>query len=254
VPSLMRIVPAGILAAVIILSTAACGSARSGASGVSPTPAASPLAGLTANQIIQKALNDLTTASSVRVVGKGANSGENFAFDLTDVAAHGCQGTMTMTRTAASPGDAGTGAFDLIEADGTGYVKISQGYLKSVGAPASALAELNGKYLKVTSASVIAEFGPFCDLSDLAKDIAKKIPGFAKAGTATVDGRPVLAFKRPNNAADGTVYISDSDTPEIVSFSGPAREGSYDFTNYNARATITAPPSGDVVVDSNLAG
>jgi hypothetical protein len=72
VPSAMRIVPAGILGAVIVVSAAACGSASSSGSLTSAgsrTPGASPLAGLTADQIVQKAVRNLAATSSVRIVG-----------------------------------------------------------------------------------------------------------------------------------------------------------------------------------------
>lgn len=65
-PSLMRIVPAGIFAA-----------GPSGTSGRSATPA--PLAGLTADQIVQKALKNLAAASSVRITGEVPSKEGNVA-------------------------------------------------------------------------------------------------------------------------------------------------------------------------------
>ena len=89
---------AGILAAVIVLSAAACGSGGSGGSARSDgsgTPGASALAGMSAEQIVQKSVNDLKAASSVRITGALDVSGQSRALDLTVVTDGGCQGTIT---------------------------------------------------------------------------------------------------------------------------------------------------------------
>ena len=80
-PSLMRTVRAGSLAAVIVLSTAACGSVgssgsvKSGAPSTVATPApTAPLAGLTPDQIVVKAVDNLLAATSVRISGNVAST------------------------------------------------------------------------------------------------------------------------------------------------------------------------------------
>ena len=80
----------------------------------------------------------------------------------------------------------------------------------------------------------------------------KEITGFVKDGTATVNGQAVEAFKQPTHAGSGTVYISQSSTPEIVRLQGPSNEGQINFTNYNAPATITAPAASDVIDGSKF--
>jgi hypothetical protein len=69
-----------------------------------------------------------------------------------------------------------------------------------------------------------------------------------------VDGQSALALTGPKSGADATVYISESATPEILSFPGlAANTGSFTFSDYNARVSITAPPAADIP-DSNPLG
>jgi hypothetical protein len=247
----MRIVPAGILTAAIILWTAACSSAGSfrsvdsgpsGESGTSASPA--PLAGLTADQIVQKALKDLAAASSVRITGQLPSQAGNVAIDINDVAPASCQGTIALTSTGAS----GSAMAAITKVDGTAYVKFNQSYLASLHVPAWESAEVNGKYIESTSSSEIADISHLCVLSTLVNAFTQSgDTGFAEAGTVTVEGQPALALTQPNATDGGTVYVSDSAIPKILSLQatgGP--EAFLDFTNFNAPVTITAPPAADI--------
>ena len=193
-PSLMRIVPAGILTAAIILSAAACSSAGSlrsvdsGPSGESGTSGAhAPLTGLTADQIVQKALKDLAAASSVRITGQVPSQAGIVALDITDVAPASCQGTIAL----ASTGGSGSPTAAITKVDGTAYVKLNQSYLESLHVPAWEYAELNGKYVKSTSSSAIADLSHLCVLSTLVNAFTQGgDTGFAKAGIVTVRASP----------------------------------------------------------------
>jgi hypothetical protein len=251
VPPHLRIVPAGILAAAIILSTAACspaGSFRSvdsgptGKPGTSASPA--PLAGLTADQIVQKALKDLAAASSVRITGQLPSQGGNVAIDITDVAPASCQGTIAL----ASTGAAGAPTAAITKVDGTAYVKLNQSYLKSLHVPAGESAELNGKYVKSTSSSAIADISHLCVLSTLVNAFTQGgDTGFVEAGTVSVEGQPALALTQPNATDGGTVYVSESAVPVILSLEETGGQLAFlDFTNFNAPVTITAPPAADI--------
>jgi hypothetical protein len=238
VPSLTRLAGVGALAAAIALSVSACASSSS---------STSALAGLSADQIVQKSVADLKAASSVRITGKVVSSGQNIALDLTDVAAQGCQGSIGLSASATSTSKAVSGTADIIEADSTVYMKLSESFFTSAGLPASEFSSVSGKYIKLASNSDLASFAQLCDPSTLSNAFAKQDTGFVKAGTATINGQPALAFKQPKNASNGTVYISDTATPQILRIAGPAGQGSIDFSDYNASATITAPPASQVI-------
>jgi hypothetical protein len=111
---------------------------------------------------------------------------------------------------------------------------------------------VSGKYIKLTSTSALASFAQLCDPATLAGAFAKQDTGFAAAGTATIDGQPALAFKQPKNPSNGTVYVSDEATPQIVRLAGPASQGSINFSEYNAPATITAPAASEIIDGSQF--
>jgi hypothetical protein len=242
----MRIVPASVVAAAIALSAAACSS--SGSSG-SPTPSASSLAG-TPDQIVQKAISDLKTATSVQLSGTVDSAGTNAVIDLTSAGAQDCKGTIMIHQTAAaaSSSKAQTGSVDLLQVDGTVYAKLGDGFFNNLGLSASDISQVTGKYIKTTANSDLAGFADLCGSAFVAASFYKHVDtGFVSDGTATINGQATEVFKQPAADDNGIVYISVSSTPEIVRISGPGSEGTVTFTNYNAPVTITAPPASDIV-------
>ena len=237
-PSLHRLAAVGALAAVTAMSASACASSSS---------STAPLAGESADQIVQKSVADLKAASSVRITGKVVSSGQNIAVNLIDVAAQGCQGTIGLTAAATSTSKAVSGTADIIEVDSTVYMKLSESFFTSAGLPASDFSDVSGKYIKLASNSDLASFAQLCDPSTLSTAFSKQDTGFVSAGTTTINGQPALAFKQPKNPSNGAVYVSQTATPQILRIAGPAGQGSIDFTDYNAHATITAPPASEVV-------
>jgi hypothetical protein len=249
----MRVVPVGVLAAAVALSAAACSSGGSSGSGGSATSAASPLAGMTPDQIVQKAVNNLKAATSLQISGSVVSSGSNIKLDLTDAAA-GCKGTIELGSSASgsSSGSGLTGTADLIEVNRTVYMKLDESFFKNLSLPSSVFSAVTGKYIEVASKSELANFAQLCDPSTLASGFDKEVTGFVKDGTATIDGQAAEAFRQPTHAGSGIVYISESSTPEIVRLQAPSNEGEINFTKYNAPVTITAPSAGDVIDGSKF--
>jgi hypothetical protein len=243
VPSLNHLAGASVLAAAAVLSATACGSSSS---------STSALAGMSPDQIVQKSVADLKAASSVRITGQVVNSGQTIAVDLTDVAAKGCQGTIGLAAPATSSTKAVSGTADIVEVDSIVYMKLSDSFFTSAGLPASEFSQVSGKYIKLASGSNLASFAQLCNPSTLSTAFSKQDTGFAEAGTATVNGQPTLAFKQPKNPSNGTVYVSESATPQILRIAGPAGQGSIDFSDYNAPATITAPSASQIVDGSKF--
>ena len=67
--------------------------------------------------------------------------------------------------------------------------------------------------------------------------------GFVEAGTVIVEGQPALALTQPNATDGGTVYVSDTAIPVILSLQETGGQLAFlDSTNFNAPVTITAPP------------
>ena len=248
-PSLNRLPAAGLLVAAIAASATACASG-------SGTTGSSALVGKSPDQIVQQSVADLKAASSVRITGKLVDSGQGVTLNLVDVAAQGCQGTIGLAAgTAAAGGSAPvSGTADLVVSDGTVYMKLDQSFFKTanLGLPASEFSDVVGKYIKLTSTSDLANFAQLCNPSTLSGAFAKEDTGFVTAGSAMINGQPALGFKQPKNTSNGTVYVSDTATPEIVRITGPSNEGSVDFSDYNVPATITPPPASEIVDGSKF--
>ncbi|HEX4289544.1 MAG TPA: hypothetical protein VH021_11545 [Trebonia sp.] len=238
-----RLAVAGLLAAATSVSVSACASSSS---------STSALAGLSPDQIIQKSVADLKTASSVRIAGNVVSSGQHIAINVTDAAAKGCQGTIGLAAPAASSSKAVSGTAGIMETGGVVYMKLSNSFFTSAGLPASDFSQVSGKYIKLTSGSNLASFAQLCNPSTLSGAFAKEDTGFVKAGTATVGGQPTLIFKQPKNPSNGTVYVSESAAPRILRIAGPAGQGSVDFSYFNATATIAAPPPSEVIDGSKF--
>jgi hypothetical protein len=187
----------------------------------------------------------MAAASSVRIDGTLPSDDGNIAIDITHVAPASCTGTMAL----ASAGASGSRTAAIIQVDGTAYMKLSQGFLEGLGVPASAFAALNGKYIKATSSSAVSDFSHFCVLRTLVSGFAHSgDTGLVKAGATTVDGRPALAINQPNVTDPGTMYVSDSATPEILGLKVTGSDAVLlNFSNFNAPVAITAPPAADIV-------
>ena len=99
-----------------------------------------------------------------------------------------------------------SGTADIIEADSTVYMKLSESFFTSAGLPAFEFSDVSGKYIKLASDSDLASFAS-CASLDLSTAFAKQDTGFVKAGTVTINGQPALAFKQPKNPSNGTVYV-----------------------------------------------
>jgi hypothetical protein len=160
-----------VLAAPVI--TACAGSGSSGSAGVqsmptgtnpaassSPSASADPLAALTADQIATRAVADTEKATSVRITGTTADSGQTLGFDLLIVRGHGCEGTIEESK---------SGSFRLIEKGTNVWILPDAKFYRTVGGASPAvLAILNGKYLKEkTSGSGLGSLAALCALSSL---------------------------------------------------------------------------------------
>ena len=126
-------------------------------------------------------------------------------------------------------------------------MKLSDSFFTSAGLPASEFSQVSGKYIKLTSGSNLASFAQLCNPSTLSTAFSKEDTGFVKAGTATVNGQPTLAFKQPKNPPTAPSTFRSRPPRRSFASPGPPDRGSVDFSDYNASATITAPPASQVI-------
>jgi hypothetical protein len=216
---------------------AGCGASASSPGAPASTGSAqspgSPLAGLTADQIVTRADADLKTVSSVHVTGPVTDSGQTYVLDLT-ISPRGCTGTM------ASPGK---GSFALVKIGKKIWFKGNrQFWLTSGGTSDPGLVTLlEGKYIETSATgSGMAPLAALCDPRQLAGAFGGTASGLVKGKTTVISGQTVLQLKDSGDA--NSAYVTISGQPEFVRLDA-GRQGHLDFTAYDAPLTLTAPPA-----------
>jgi hypothetical protein len=213
--------------AVILAAVAACGSSSSSSHAAA---AADPLASLSAVQIGDKAVADFKAASSVHMAGSATGSGETVDVNLW-LASDKCAGTITQP---------GVGSFQLLEVDGTAWVKPDEQFLKSkAGSNPAVLQLMQGKYLKDTS----SQFSQLCNLTQIADSFKTGNGTLVKEPYTQIAGQRVLPLRATDNSVG---YVTDSAEPLLIRVSKTG-SGLVNLTDYNVPFTVTPPPAAQVI-------
>jgi len=228
---------AAICGAAILAGTAACGASSASSSGTSvpATPSASPLAGLTADQIASKAFADLASVSSVHLADSVVQSGQALVLDLT--IGTDCRGTVEMS---------GEGTLKLLRIGKNLWIKPDSKFWKSAGVSDSALlSAVSGKYIRPSAKdSDLRGLQMLCNPSWYASEFGQKLTGLVKDGTSTVSGQRALGIREPGDP--GIAYVTFSARPEPLRLNAGS-SGLLNFTGYNAPVLVSPPPSGEVL-------
>ena len=222
-------------AAAVIAAGATCGPLAFSATAAPSVPAGNPFGQLTADQIAKKAATDLKAAASFHYHGSGKDSGQTVSISMS-VTHKGCTGWI---------GDGGHGGFAILAIGKTVWIQPNDKFWEYVGAPASQLSAVHGKWLEITgtgSNSLSAGFAPFCNANKLVSLLAPQLTGLVKGKTIKISGHPALQLR--NGTGRESIYVSISSKPEILRISD---NGTIGFSAYGARVTLTPPPASDVI-------
>jgi hypothetical protein len=236
------------------LAVTACGtSATSGTSGTAGTSGGSgtsasstvadPLASLTGEQIVAKAVSDLKAAPSFTMAGTVTDKSGTYNVNLSYKKGAGCKGTV------AQPGK---GSFAMVVIGTTAWVKPDDAFWKAnAGSQASAaIALLSGRYLKgSTSNANVASLTKLCDVTSLATSLTEAT-GVAKGPVTTVSGQRVLPLT--DKVKGGTLYVTDTSPPRIIELSNAKAGHSGKLTFSYTPVTLTPPPASQAVDGSKL--
>jgi len=221
-------------ACVTCLAIAACG----GGGG-------DPLAGMSAKQVVNKAVGDLKSASSFSLAGTVDDSGGDYTVHLDYKPGTGCKGTVAQ---------AGHGSFDMVVMGTTAWVKPDNAFWRAyAGSKApQVIALLGGRYLKgSTSNANVAQVTKLCDVSALTSSLSLPTD-VVKDKVTTVSGEQVLPLT--DKAKGGTLYVTDTSSPQLVELvnTTAGNGGKISFT-IGHPVTLTAPPASQSV-DGSLFG
>ena len=247
-----RMTVTALLCAAVTAGAAACGGGtghspgQAGASkaAASPSRTADPLAGLSAQQIFSRSLDDLKAASSVRVTGSSTVSGQPTGIDSTLVHAAGCQGRFTM---------GSKGSFSFIMIGKRFWIKPDRQFYTSLGiTDPNTLVMLQGHYVKTSSSSAdMKSFSPLCDPSQLAAQAVGDHATVILGSRTTIDGQLVQELHVHDRGQTGTLAVSVAARPEFVQMTGDT-SGQLAFTAYDQPVRLTAPPAGGTIDGSKL--
>ncbi len=177
-------------------------------------------------------------ASSLTLNGTFTQSGHAYSMKIGIKKGHGCTATIVSS----------TGTEKIIVVGKTVYLYLDKKFWTSAGgsAGASIYAQIHGRYMKVSSASIANSLTPLCSVQKNLTTSSAKIT-VTRGRVSTLDGVRVLELKN----SDGTnVYVTDSSKPEIFELTSPkgSANGAGTFrVNVGAPVTLAAPPASDVV-------
>jgi hypothetical protein len=207
-----------LLAATVL---AGCGGSSSGNGVASKQPA----------EIIAAARTAADRASAVHVSGSTVTTGTPITLDLSLVAGKGGRGRIA---------ESGL-SFELIELEGTIYIKGSSAFYKHfAGAGAAQL--LQGKWLKAPATN--ASFAGLSSLIELHKlldvALASSDKALVSTGTRTVKGQAVVGVK--DTTQGETIYVATTGRPyPVAATKSGAGGGTIAFAEWDRPVTLTAP-------------
>ncbi|GAA3128199.1 hypothetical protein ACFQ0X_25880 [Streptomyces rectiviolaceus] len=251
------------LAAAATVGLTACGTESGGSGGTStakkdepkdePKKAAGPFPGLSGPDIVDKAVQATTDASSLTVKGSVPDETGTIELDMAFDTKGRCAGTMGM---------GGEGSLDLITTASTVYMKYDEKFLRTQGKgePAAdtqaAVDMLAGRWVKTSATGADAkDIASFCDLDVLLGEF-KDVNSAARRGrTTTVDGTPALTLTESDGTDRYTLYVATEGKPyllKVVNETAKTPE-SLAFGDFDEPVDAT-PPTGDVMDIDKLAG
>jgi hypothetical protein len=210
------------LGTALAASLAACGSSGS------------PLNGLTADQVVSKAVADIGTVPAVTMSGSFSESGQTTGLHLTLTRGKGCSGVVSQGK---------GGSVQLIKVGSKLWIKPDSQFWSTEGLTnGSVLQALSGKYILTGAASSMSELGSLCDVSELVKAMGTSYKGMSKGATTTVSGQQALAVR---SSDEGVFYVSVASAPRLLRVSGGS-QGYMNFS-YGTSPKMDPPPASETV-------
>jgi hypothetical protein len=200
-----------------------------------------PLARMTANQVVTKALGDLKSAPSFGISGttvEGQGVLESMRLEFKH--GTGCEGTVSW---------GSKGSVYLVVIGGTAWEKPDNAYWKTYEGTSAAhvIALIGGRYLKGSASdSYFAALAQLCDTFASSFEVPKDL---AKEAATTVDGQRVV----PLTDKKGTTDVTDTSSPRILRVTGTNAGISTGLSFTYSLVSLTAPPAGQTI-DSTALG
>lgn len=202
-----------------------------------------PLASMSADQIVSKAVSDLNTESQFNLSGTVDENGQHLTLALGYKTPSSCSGTIGLN---------GKGNLAVVAINGTAWIKPDATFWQSyAGAQAQkAIALLGDKYLKsAPNDTNVSTLTSLCTVSSLSAAFTSS-GTLTKGSSTTIDGQSAIPLKNPHGA---TVYVSDTSSPQILQItnSSAANGGTVNF-KYGQTTAVAAPAVAQTVDGSQF--
>ncbi|AXE24714.1 hypothetical protein C0216_15755 [Streptomyces globosus] len=230
-------------------------SAEQATASATASPAPEPFAGMTPDQIADKALDTTKAANGLKAKGSSIEKGEKTPTDFdVAIAANGdCDGTATMKGANANVRQVGTTAYMK------GDAKLWETVLGEEGVPkaqrAAAVEILKGRWVKVPAEESAED--DFCDADDLTKPAEKQKTGLAKGANAEVGGKKTVVLTKTTPAGETiTFHVAAEGEPFLLKYSveGGKDPRWVEFRDFSAPITVTAPSAEETTDLDKLGG
>lgn len=252
-----------VLSVLTAVGTTACGKEKESSAtpsqapsaSISPKPPTDRFAGLTADQIADKALDTTKAVDSIKAKGTDASDKEPMAFDLAISERGNCDGTITSAGATAA----------LRKVAPTMYMKGDKQFWQQMGKDeasspkeAAAVAELlQGRWVKVSAADAKEEgMDALCDADLLLEPADSAKVGLTRGPDTTLDGAKAAVLTKKTGGEETTFYVATEGEPYLLKFTstGGKEPQSVQFSAFNTPITITAPPADQIIDPAKLGG
>jgi hypothetical protein len=206
-----------------------------------PATTPDPLKTWSVAHIEATSIANAEAAASITLSGSFKQSGETVALNIGIEKGLGCNATTVGSK---------SGTMKMIVIGKTIYLYLDKKFWVNAGGSngatgAEIYAQIDGRYLKVSSASLASSLTPVCNLQGDLTGGSSKVT-VTRGKVSTLDGVRVLELK---NSDGEDVYVTDSSVPEIfevITTGGSNGVGTF-RVNVGARVTVAAPAASDVI-------
>ncbi|MFG3035859.1 hypothetical protein ACGFYZ_03035 [Streptomyces sp. NPDC048330] len=242
-----------VCAAVVVAgpAPAAWAAAESAPSPAAVAPSPDPFAGLSADEIADRAVTATRSATSLRMTGRIVTDGQPLDIDFALGDKGECTGRMKIKG----------GVAELRKADDITYMKGDEAFwrasMTSQGMPepqiAATIELIKGRWLKIAPGQAGSEdLGGVCDLksllADLGRDKEERGP-LTRGPDAEVDGTPVATLVRKEGGETTTVSVAREGKPYIRKMvkAGGEDPGTMLLSDYDKPVRVVVPPADQTV-------
>ena len=217
-----------------------------GCGGATEAGTSESLDGLSAAQVLKKARAAANSASSVHFVAHIVEAGD----DPVDIDVH-----ISGSDAAGTVGSGGHTLKVRLVGQSVYLQGDQQFWVDSAGAEVARL--MDGKWLKGSASDPkLKKFAELASLDSLIEELLQPDGKVTRVKGRNVDGQQTVGLHDTAESENGTLYVANADKAYpllVVPDPGSDSQGRAEFSDWDEKVTVSAPPAGQVVDVDKLA-